>query len=77
MRRKISREVEDEFLDFSRKIIIRDNLAKGNKLWAENYGVLSIERIKEQVDQLVDLEVLTEGEITATDVHVQVTSQRN
>ena len=42
-----------------------------------NYGVLSIERIKEQVDQLVDLEVLTEGEITATDVHVQVTLQRN
>ncbi len=75
--RKISREVEDEFLDFSRKIIIRDNLAKGNKLWTENYGVLSIERIKEQVDQLVDLEVLTEGEITATDVHVQVTLQRN
>lgn len=75
--RKISREVEDDFLDFSRKIIIRDNLARGKKLWGENYGILSIERVEEQMSQLIDLEVLKAGEITAADVHVQVVTREN
>jgi NitT/TauT family transport system substrate-binding protein len=75
--RKISRVVEDDFLDFSRKIIIRDNLARGNKLWGENYGILSIERVEEQISQLIDLEVLKEGEITAADVHAQSVTREN
>jgi len=64
-------------LDFSRKIIIRDNLARGNKLWGENYGILSIERVEEQISQLIDLEVLKEGEITAADVHAQSVTREN
>ncbi len=75
--RKISREVEDEFLDFSRKIIIRDDLAKGNKLWGENYGILGIERVEKQIGQLVDLDVLKAGEITPADVRAQVMSLEN
>ena len=75
--RKISREVEDEFLDFSRNIIVRDKLAKGNELWGENYGILSDERVEEQIEQLVDLEVLESGEITATDVHTRLLSPEN
>ena len=75
--KKISREVEDEFLEFSRNIIIRDHLAKGNERWLENYGILSNKRVEEQIDQLIDLEVLKSGEITATDVYLQVISPAN
>ncbi len=66
--REISREVENEFLEFSRDIIIRDKLAIGHDLWGESYGILSSDRVREQINQLVNLEVLESGEIMEDDV---------
>ena len=54
-----------------------ENLAKGKKLWGENYGILSIERVEEQIRQLIDLDVLKAGDVTPADVRAQVMSLEN
>lgn len=61
----IGKDLSDDFLDFSRDIIIEDNLALGDAPYSEPIGVLSVERIKEQITQLENHGVIEKGAVDA------------
>ena len=65
---EIAREVDDAFLSFSRELIIRDNLARGNAEWGEDYASVSRIRFVKQIEQLEELGVIEKGHVRGGDI---------
>lgn len=67
---KINPKVTPEFLNWSRKMIISENLARGNPtagIFAD-YLEITRERFRNQIDQLVELEIVEASAIGVSDV---------
>ena len=67
---KINPKVTPEYLAWSRKQIISEKLHRGNPSvgFFADYLEITAERFQKQIDQLVELEVIEPGAITAADV---------
>lgn len=60
--------VSDEFLAYSRDMILKHHLASGDSEAGENYGTISPQRIQAEIDTLTELGVLKPGQVTVEDV---------
>ncbi len=56
-------EVEGAFLDFSRGMIISENLGKGDPAKGETYGSLNPERVTREVEMLENLDAIKKGSV--------------
>jgi NitT/TauT family transport system substrate-binding protein len=67
---KINPKVTPEYLEWSRNQIISEKLHRGNPSvgFFADYLEITAERFQNQIDQLVDLDVIEAGTLTATDV---------
>lgn len=64
---KLGREIAPAFLDFSRALILRDRLARGDLFRGEDYGSVPLALYERQVEQLEALGKLEPGQLRAED----------
>lgn len=60
--------VSDAFLDYSRNMILQENLAQGNPARGESYGILQRERLAGEIKMLEKLDVIEPGQVTVDDI---------
>lgn len=61
-------DVDMAFLDFSRGMIISENLAKGDTQKGEDYGTLSSDRVAKEIPMLESLGAIDKGKVTVDQV---------
>jgi NitT/TauT family transport system substrate-binding protein len=68
MKKMRSDGVSDEFLTYSREMILQHHLATGDPASGEGYGTISPARMQQEIDTLVELGVLQPGQVSVEQV---------
>lgn len=68
MKKMRSDGVSDEFLKYSRDMILKHHLAVGDPTSGEGYGTISPTRMQQEIDTLIGLGVLQPGQVSVEQV---------
>lgn len=60
--------ITDDFIAYSRGMILKHQLVRGDPAKGQSYGTMSPERIQQEIDTLVKLGVLQPGQVNVNDV---------